>query len=431
MNILKIFAIACFIHTGLVSAAAIDDAKAGLEAQDRNDDNEAIRLYTKALDATSEPLDNRLRAIALNNRGNAHVAKGRHDEGIADFNAALKIQSNYSNAIHSRALAYVEKKEYDKAFADFNEAIKISPSNPRFYNSRGQSWRTKGEFQKAMADYSKALEINPTYVEAHYHRGMLWMDQKEYSRAIEDYSEALVDNPRHIKSLQARAEARRGKGDATGAAADDATAAKLVATSTPKVIKPHATPEGNLTAGFTALILRDFPTALAYYKAGADQNDPGCMLNLAVMTHYGQGTPKDTRQANVWLEKSIADGRMFSLRAMKHNFGYYRDLAEKGYPTAQYVAGRAYAEYADGDKPTGDMEKARDWLNKAASNGVKPAGELLAAINAPPRQSSSVSARADRNTGPSMHDQVMATMKRQRNENCIAAAKGANRVCRY
>ena len=66
-------------------------------------------------------------AIAYNNRGNAHTAKGDYDRAIQDFDKSIKLDPAYAKAFNNRGAAYLRKGEYDLALKSFDEAIKLNP----------------------------------------------------------------------------------------------------------------------------------------------------------------------------------------------------------------------------------------------------------------------------------------------------------------
>ena len=57
-------------------------------------------------------------------------------ERIEDFNAAIKLKSDYVKAYNNRGNAYRKKGEFDKALADFDTAISLKVDFAGAYNSR-------------------------------------------------------------------------------------------------------------------------------------------------------------------------------------------------------------------------------------------------------------------------------------------------------
>jgi hypothetical protein len=82
-----------------------------------------------------------------------------------------------------------------------------------------------------------------------------------------------------------------------------------------------------------------------------------------------------------------------------------------------------------------NIPEARRWLRASAAQGDDSARSMLSFLDDVDREFAAreraiLAGQARREaTGPSLYDQVMATVERQRRENCAAAAQGANRPC--
>ncbi|EPQ27037.1 uncharacterized protein PFL1_05321 [Pseudozyma flocculosa PF-1] len=105
-----------------------DEGNAAFKAG-RND--EAVRLYTEALDMTrdDEARDGEargFRATLYSNRGTANSKLGHHDQTIQDCTAALELDSGYIKALRTRARAYLASERYEEAVRDFTKAVEES-----------------------------------------------------------------------------------------------------------------------------------------------------------------------------------------------------------------------------------------------------------------------------------------------------------------
>ena len=80
------------------------DYDAAYAAQARGDLDLAILFYDRVIRAGG--LSDWDAAAVLTDRGSAYVDKGRLDRAIEDFDAAIKIEPDYSLAFGNRAIAY-------------------------------------------------------------------------------------------------------------------------------------------------------------------------------------------------------------------------------------------------------------------------------------------------------------------------------------
>jgi TPR repeat protein len=156
---------------------------------------------------------------------------------------------------------------------------------------------------------------------------------------------------------------------------------------------------------------KDFVAAARYFRMAAQRGDAEGQVNLGTSLWVGEGVAKDPVEAVRW----------------------FRASADQGNAEGQFWMGSAYRR---GLGVPFDVAQARRWYRASAAQGMEEAIGALARMDAIDREFAARDAadqrRADRaaaNNGPSLADQVTATMERQRRENCAAAAEGRNRVC--
>lgn len=188
-------ALAGFGHAAL--AGGVEDANAGIAALNRGNNDEAIGLFTQALNSGQLSVYNQ--AVVLNNRGLAWENKGDFDKTIADCSSAIRLNPQYANAFINRGGAWVKKHAYDKAIADLDEAIRLNPRDTRAFYNRGVAWGEKGEMDKAIADFDEAIRLNPRNADAFYYRGFAWRAKGDMDRANADFAEAARLNPQYAR----------------------------------------------------------------------------------------------------------------------------------------------------------------------------------------------------------------------------------------
>lgn len=207
-------------------------------------------------------------APAYNNRGYAYNNKGQYDRAIEDYNAAIKLKSDYALAFNNRGLSYQNKGDYNRAIADFDEALRFNPGYERAinnrakavkvrdeqmsgglpgdfgqlralcnsdassdeetirgcggviaasthvtpadlaitYNNRGYAHNRQAHYDKAVEDYSQAIRLKPDYVLAMNNRGLSYLNQSDYANALDSFEQALKISPEYKKAIDNRAE---------------------------------------------------------------------------------------------------------------------------------------------------------------------------------------------------------------------------------
>jgi tetratricopeptide (TPR) repeat protein len=67
-------------------------------------------------------------------------------------------------------LRFSERGRFDEAIKQFNAAIEVYPGYAAAYNNRGAAFAGKGDLKSAALDFDQALRINPYYYDAQFNR---------------------------------------------------------------------------------------------------------------------------------------------------------------------------------------------------------------------------------------------------------------------
>ena len=167
--------------------------------------DDAINLYKEAIDL------NKYNAAALNWRGNLYnviaenqkiisMAESNRRQALSDFDMAIRLNQNYSEAFGNRGLTYYDAKNYSAAIKDFTRAIQLEPNAAQNYVYRAQCYRQTDK-NLALADFNKAAELSPNAAYVYSNRGNFYeYDLKDFSKALDDYTRA-IDLERRENSL--------------------------------------------------------------------------------------------------------------------------------------------------------------------------------------------------------------------------------------
>ena len=133
-------------------------------------------------------------AIAYNNRGNAHTAKGDYDRAIQDFDKSIKLDPAYAKPLNNRGAAYLRKGEFDLAIASFDEAIKLKSNYGGAFANRAGAYLKKNEYDRAARDYDEAVRLEPN-------RASVWAGRCWTRAVLGSLQEALDDCKRALQQL--------------------------------------------------------------------------------------------------------------------------------------------------------------------------------------------------------------------------------------
>lgn len=171
---------------------------------------------------------NATRALALAVRGREHRTRGRYEESLADYSAAIDLVPDLSRAYAGRASTYALREQFPAALADFDRAIDLNPQHARALANRGYVHRMTGRYAEALADYDQAIALNPHYPWAVCGRGQVHWTLGRCREALADYNRVLESEPNYTRAIAGRGQALRCLGRYDEALAEQDRAVELV-----------------------------------------------------------------------------------------------------------------------------------------------------------------------------------------------------------
>lgn len=177
--------------------------------------------YRSAVEACGRSLEKDPRSdAAFNRRGWSRWKLKIYDEALADFDAAVRLNSSNKQACLGRSNVLYNMKRYNDAVKAADAAIQLDPNYSSAYVARGLARQEMGDLAGAERDCEKALELNPKNATALTNLGYLRRKAGDYRGAIEFYDRAIAIKPDHIDAHLNRGAARSHLGDLDGAIAD-------------------------------------------------------------------------------------------------------------------------------------------------------------------------------------------------------------------
>jgi tetratricopeptide (TPR) repeat protein len=200
-------AVAVVLFVTGAQAAGTADLKAAQAAAEKGTGDEAIQLFTQALAAGDLSADDQL--TARKGRGREYSAKSLiadafnrqddakrlRDNAIADFSAVISAKPDDAAILIERGQAYHMNQQFDPAIADFSAALKLN-SSPSILLQRASSLRAKGAYDGAIADCTAALasdahDANLDVWDIYNERGYAEFLAARYDAAAADFDKAL------------------------------------------------------------------------------------------------------------------------------------------------------------------------------------------------------------------------------------------------
>jgi tetratricopeptide (TPR) repeat protein/cellulose biosynthesis protein BcsQ len=161
----------------------------GLDLYYKNEFDKAIEEYNNAINLKPDFTD------AYFNRGLSYFALKKYSQAVNDYNVVIQVENNASDAYYNRGLAKNNMSLYEEAIKDYDKAIEIKPDYYSAYNNRGLAKESLKKQEEAITDYSKAIEIKPDYALAYMNRGISKEELKQLEDALKDYDKAIELKP--------------------------------------------------------------------------------------------------------------------------------------------------------------------------------------------------------------------------------------------
>jgi tetratricopeptide (TPR) repeat protein len=99
--------------------------------------------------------------VNWNSRGLHFWAKnGMHEQAIADYNVALKLNVNYAFAFNNRGFSKWKTGDKQGALKDIRKSNQRRPNNPFVYRNLGLIKLSDGRVEEACGDFRKAQELD-------------------------------------------------------------------------------------------------------------------------------------------------------------------------------------------------------------------------------------------------------------------------------
>ena len=160
--------------------------------------DQAIQDYKRAVN-----LDRRF-TLAYGFRCNLYEDLFQDAVAFKDCNGLSRFDSRFAKAYGERGFASFELGEYQQGIRDYDEAIRLD-DNRELYNNRGLAYQALGKSDEAFQDFQSAIGRGIGFAPAYYNRGKLLHDLGYYQFATEAYSKAIFIDPLYADAYADRA----------------------------------------------------------------------------------------------------------------------------------------------------------------------------------------------------------------------------------
>ena len=127
--------------------------------------------------------------------GVAYDQSGRSEQARAEWQRALALNPNSSDAVRALAAFALRQGDMQGLAQRASQLIQLQPASAEGYAMRALSYTRRAQFSSAEQDASKAISLAPRDPAGHVQMGNIWLAQKQYAAAEKAYRDALNLTP--------------------------------------------------------------------------------------------------------------------------------------------------------------------------------------------------------------------------------------------
>jgi tetratricopeptide (TPR) repeat protein len=174
---------------------------------------EARQIYLSILEAFPKnvqahnglkELDKKVNAVNLTNPSRVQldsivnlINSGQIKQAIGRVNPLIQIYPNSPILFNLLGVCFNSISKFDDAVKMFSEAIKLKSNYAEAIYNLGTAQKKLGRFQDAIESYKSAIQIIPNYLDAHNNLGNIYKDLGLLNEAIDSYEWAIAYGPRY------------------------------------------------------------------------------------------------------------------------------------------------------------------------------------------------------------------------------------------
>lgn len=169
--------------------------KRGVSLADRNQFEEAILFYLKALELQPQ-------SYKINyNLGVANLSLQKLDVAYFYLDQAIKLRPDFLLSHKALGQLQLQKNNYTEARSHFRRYLTSDSGNVDVINSLGVIALKKGELASAEQLFNQAAKFDPMYVETRYNLGILLLRQDKLKEAENAFLQILAIQPHYPEVL--------------------------------------------------------------------------------------------------------------------------------------------------------------------------------------------------------------------------------------
>ena len=151
-------------------------------------------------------------AIVWYNRGIALDKMGRYEDAITSYDRALALDQTDMDVWYNRGNSLHDLGRYEEAISSYDRVLAIDKDDADVWRNRGSTLGSLGRYEEEVTSYDQVLALDNTDVRTWYNRGVALNSLRRHEEAVESFDRALALDPHNKDAWRHRASALFGLG---------------------------------------------------------------------------------------------------------------------------------------------------------------------------------------------------------------------------
>lgn len=156
--------------------------------------HEEISLWTDTIKKSPS------KARSYNNRGEVYFRLNKLEQALDDFERALSIKPDYTDALYNIGVIYYYQKREGEAIEIFKKVLSIEPDYYDALYNLGIIYGNRGDLNSAIFYFTEALKVKET-AEAYLRRAIAFRKKGNIQQAEIDFKRSYDMDPSLFKEI--------------------------------------------------------------------------------------------------------------------------------------------------------------------------------------------------------------------------------------